>query len=419
MTEKKPEILFLAHRIPYPPDKGDKIRSWRLLQHLTQQFSVHLACFVDDPQDFAHTEFLSSICETAVFIPLNPIRSKIASLTGLLTEKALSVRYFDHDAMARAVQKVRQRPLVAEIVFSSTMAQYIAKPVEGRARIVDFCDADSEKWKQYSNDAIPALAWVYRREADTLARTENRIANWADASFAITPDEASIFNHRSEIRKNVGWWSNGVDTNYFDPALKSENETVAADLVFTGAMDYRANIDAVLCFYREVWPHLRKALPKVTFAIVGSNPAKQVMALDGKDGITVTGRVDDIRPWIKNAKVSVAPMRVARGVQNKVLEAMAMATPVVATREAAVGIVAEVQSALKVIDRPSDMASVIASLITDETARKRVGILGREAVATHYDWDNQLKRFDDLAMPIIFGQSDSSNSPPSKLASSY
>lgn len=418
MTDAKPEILFIAHRIPYPPNKGDKIRSWRLLKHLTKKFSVHLACFVDDPEDFVHTRFLSSLCESAVFVSLKPVRSKISSLTGFLTDEALSVCYYRSHEMSRAVKKIRQRPLVAEVVFSSTMAQYVAAPEKGRVRIVDFCDADSEKWKQYAHDATPVMSWIYQREAEKLENTETTVANWADISFAISPEEAAMFNRRSHIQSKVGWWSNGVDTAYFDPEVSSSVDGEGTDLVFTGAMDYRANIDAVLYFVQNVWPSLRNALPDVTLAVVGSNPAKQILALDKKNGIEVTGRVDDIRPWIKNAKVSIAPMRVARGIQNKVLEAMAMATPVVTTREAAVGIIEDTQNAINIADNPSDMVSVIIQLLKNDSKRKHAGLLARQAVTTHYDWNRQLSRFDDLSFTGFFDHALSSDGSLSKLASS-
>ncbi len=418
MTDPKPEILFIAHRIPYPPNKGDKIRSWRLLQHLTKKFSVHLACFIDDPEDFAHTKFLTSICKSAVFIPLNPLRSKVASLTGFLKGESLSVRYYASTAMSDAIRNIRQRPLVAEIVFSSTMAQYVAVPKKERSRIVDFCDADSEKWKQYASDAGPVLSWVYRREAEKLGNTETQVANWADTSFAISPDEAALFNQRSHIQSNVHWWSNGVDTTYFDPEVSVRFGGDGADLVFTGAMDYRANVDAVLYFEQNVWPVIRNALPKATLSIVGSNPAKQILALDANGRINVTGRVDDIRPWLQNAKVAIAPMRVGRGIQNKVLEAMAMALPVVTTREAATGIVEDVQNAIKIADSPAEMAQVIIGLLNDELARKQAGMLARRAVSTQYDWDKQLSRFNDIALAGFLGHELSSNESSSKLVAS-
>ncbi len=410
MTEK-PEILFLSHRIPYPPDKGDKIRSWRLFSHLTKLFRVHLACFVDDERDFRHKEFLASCCASAVFVPLRPHIARIKSLPSLLSGEALTFSYYRDKEMAAAVDEIRKRSLAAEIAFSSSMAPYIAAPAAARARIVDFCDADSEKWRQYAEETPGPLGWIYKREGMTLARAETRIANWADASFAVTPGEAEIFNQRSDIGVKVDWWSNGVDTEYFDPSRPSDRRGKSFDVVFTGAMDYRANVDAVSEFVRYTWPKVRKETPEASFAVVGANPVAKIRALNGVDGVTVTGRVDDVRPWLARAKIVVAPLRVARGVQNKVLEAMAMAKPVVATPEASTGINCT-DDALCVVAGPTAMARAITALLTAPERRRQIGEAARASVVRDYAWDDRLKRFD--AALVRLGVYSSASSSPSQ-----
>ncbi len=406
--------MFLAHRIPYPPDKGDKIRSWRLLKHLTQTYAVHLACFVDEPDDFAHAEFLRSICASATLIVLNPVRAKAKSLSGYLNREPLSMVYYRSKKMQRAVDGLRARPLVAEVVFSSTMAQYIEKPLPGRKRIIDFCDADSEKWRQYAQDAARPLRAVFAREGRLLARAETDIANWADASFAITPAEAGLFNRRGGLKNQVAWWSNGVDTDYFDPAISFDELPAPADVVFVGAMDYRANVEAATYFAEAVWPLVLKSAPDARFAIVGANPVRQICALDGKNRISVTGRVDDVRPWLGEAKIVVAPLRVARGIQNKVLEAMAMARPVVATTAAATGLGVTSGEDILIADKADTMAQKILSLLGDSDKRHRLGVAARRMVRERYRWSEQLKRF-DLALGAY---SSSSMEPSEKLASS-
>ncbi len=411
----KPEILFLAHRIPYPPDKGDKIRSWRLLKHLTQTYAVHLACFVDDARDFAHGDFLRGVCASTTLIALNPQVGKAKSLSGYLTGEPLSMTYYRSKAMQKAVDGLRARPLVAEVVFSSTMAQYIEKPLPGRKRIIDFCDADSEKWRQYAQDTAPPLRWIYEREGRLLARAETRIANWTDASFAITPAEAALFNHRRALKKDVAWWSNGVDTDYFDPVL-AYGELPAADVVFVGAMDYRANVEAATYFAEAVWPLVLKSAPDARFAIVGANPVRQIRVLDGKNRISVTGRVDDVRPWLGQAKTVVAPLRVARGIQNKVLEAMAMAKPVVATSAAATGLCVHAGEDIMIADKADAMAQEILALLDDGDRRRQLGAAARRMVCEHYLWDDQLKHFDQALGASAY--SSSSMEPSEKLASS-
>ena len=387
----KPEALFLAHRIPYPPDKGDKIRSWRILKHLTGRFRVHLACFVDDSRDFQHQSFLEGMCESVTFIPLNPAKARLRSLKGIVTGAPLSFEYFQDRKMAKRIREIRARPLKAEIVFSSSMAPYIETPFEGRKRIVDFCDADSEKWRSYAESTKSMMAPIYGREAKLLARRETEIAARANASFAVSADEAAVFNARPNMARPVGWFQNGVDTDFFAPTTAAE--TPSHDCIFTGAMDYRANVEGVLCFMKEVWPLVRQLRPNASFAIVGANPAPAILALDGHDGVTVTGRVDDIRPWLTQARIAVAPLQIARGVQNKVLEAMAMEKAIVVSPEAMTGIDAPGNAAV-IAYKPNSMAEKILQLLDNEEERKNLGETARRYVLEHHQWAITLMRFD-------------------------
>ena len=389
----KPEILFLAHRIPFPPDKGDKIRSWRLLNYLCSRFRVHLACFVDDSADFAHEARLLEICETATMIALSRRSAPARCARGFLQGAPLTVAYYRDDRMAAAVDALRARPLAAEIVFSSTMAQYVETPIEGRPRLIDFCDADSEKFSDYAEDAPFPMSAIFAREGRKLGAVENDIANWADASFAITPEEAMRFNLRDSVVRDVGWWSNGVNTHFFDPAQNFTPIADPADIVFTGAMDYRANIDAAVFFVREAWPIIRAAIPAARLAIVGARPASAVRALEKSKGVQVTGRVDDVRPWLAGSKIAVAPLRVARGIQNKVLEAMAMGKPVIATTAAATGIAVKPGIEIVFADTPSAFAAAAIDLLKHQSRRSRIGEAARIRAIEDYQWDVQLSRF--------------------------
>jgi sugar transferase (PEP-CTERM/EpsH1 system associated) len=396
-----PEVLFLCHRIPYPPDKGDKIRSWRIFKHLTERYKVHLACFIDDPRDWAHVDFLRAQCASAVFAPIRPHIAAAKSARGLLAGEPLSVAYFRNPIMEKAVAQMRVRPLAAEIAFSSTMAQYIERAAPGRPRIIDFCDADSEKWRQYAQSAPPPMRWIYAREGALLARAETEIASWADASFAVTEEEAALFNRQNGAKRKVRHWRNGVDTDYFSPLAPIAEVNAGADLVFTGAMDYRANVDAALFLLDAVWPRIRKAAPEARLAIVGARPVKSLRRRNGDRGVIVTGRVNDVRPWLRQAKAAIAPLRVARGVQNKVLEAMAMGKPVVATSAAATGVDAPPGEALMITDSAEDMAQAVLSLFKDEAARARMGLAARAAMLDGYCWRNCLAPFDAALRELI------------------
>ncbi|MFQ5564173.1 MAG: TIGR03087 family PEP-CTERM/XrtA system glycosyltransferase [Parvularculaceae bacterium] len=390
----KPEILFLSHRIPFPPDKGDKIRSWRLLGHLCERFRVHLACFVDDSADFIHQSALEAVCESVALVPLDPLFARARSVVGFITGEALTFPYYRDQRMAEHSARLRARPLAAEIAFSSAMAPYLEEAVEGRPRIVDFCDADSMKWRQYAARAKGPMRFVYAREAMLLAEAENAIAGWAEARFAITPVEAAVFNDRPGVDAKVDWWANGVDANYFDPAFGYAPLDRTADVIFTGAMDYQPNMDAVAWFVREIWPTVRQRRPDSRFAVIGPRPARALRALDGRNGVIVTGRVDDVRPWLAQAGAVVAPMRIARGVQNKVLEAMAMARPVIATQAAAEGIEAEPGADLIVADAAPAFAEALSTVLEAPEKAAALGRSARVRVCEGYEWAARLRRFD-------------------------
>lgn len=392
MTEK-PEILFLAHRIPYPPDKGDKIRSWRLFDLMTTRFRVHLGCFIDDPADWPHRDFLAARAETAAFIGLNPRAARAKSLAGFLTGAPLSAVYFAHSSMRRYVARMRARPLAAEVAFSSVMAPYIAAPVAGRPRFVDFCDADSEKWRQYAETARGPKKLVFRREAEKLAALETGVANWADRAFAVSESEAALFNARPGVRRRVDWFGNGADTDYFCPDPNRAAPAPSADVVFVGAMDYAANVEAALWFARRVWPQVRATHADARFALVGPRPGAALKALDGRDGIVVTGRVGDVRPWLQQARAVVAPLRVARGVQNKVLEAMATGRPVVATAAANTGIDAAPGAEILLADEPAAFAAAVAGLLDDPARGDRLGAAARARIVRDFSWRSQLEPF--------------------------
>ncbi|WP_411817674.1 TIGR03087 family PEP-CTERM/XrtA system glycosyltransferase [Hyphococcus sp. DH-69] len=388
------EVLLLTHRIPYPPDKGDKIRSWHLLKFLNARFRVHLACFVDDAPDLEYRDFLRSQCASAAFVEIKPFWAKAKSVPALLTSDPQSFFFYRHQKMQNIVANLRSKKLAAEFAFSSTMAPYIERQIGDRKRIVDFCDADSEKWLQYAERARLPLSRLYRREGKTLAAAENKIANWADHSFAVSNDEADIFNNRAAVNRKVDWYTNGVDLEYFDLSKFSADEEKRCEIAFVGAMDYQANIEGILGFVDAVWPKIRAENSGARFNIIGSNPTKVITALNHHDGITVTGRVPDIRPWLASASVMIAPLRVARGIQNKVLEAMAAGKAIVASPEAMTGINANANAA-KIAHSPQEMADAINFLLDDDTKKNEMGAAARSFVEAHFSWDSAFNRLEN------------------------
>lgn len=417
--QPKKAVLLLTHRIPYPPNKGDKIRSWRLLQRLAARFDVHLGCFIDDADDWRYRDKVAALCKSAHFAKLDPRIAKLRSAWGLVRGTPLTLPYYMDHGLRRWVEAVRREPLAAEIAFSSSMAAYLEKPAGARPRLVDLCDADSAKWTQYAAQKSGPMAWVYGREGRHLQRYEHEVIDWADAAFAISPAEAAVLaqgrtpgpskpqTHSPEVQSpevywpEVHWYGNGVDSAFFDPALSFPPLGEAADIVFVGMMDYWANVDAVQWFMDACWARVRSASPKATLAIVGARPPEAIQQLSNRDGVRVTGWVEDVRPWLQQAKVVIAPMRIARGVQNKVLEAMAMACPVVATSAAAEGLALEQGAEILVEDDPEAFAKVVVSTIDHPESGAAIGAAARARVLDDYIWPRQLDRFDAVLDQLL------------------
>lgn len=391
-------LIYLVHRIPYPPNKGDKIRSFHLLRHLATRHRVMLGCFVDDPQDRAHEAELARYTAERCVIPLAPRVAKLRSLAALARGEALSLAYYRSAALRRWVAEVTARHgITRAVVFSAVMAEPLMD-LPGVRLVADFCDVDSAKWSQYAAEHRWPAAWIYRREGEKLLAFERAVACRAAACVLATPAEAALFAAQApEAAEKLHAVENGVDTAYFAsaPGRASPYAPGDAAIVFTGAMDYWPNIDAVVWFAREVLPQLCARHPALRFAIVGMNPAPAVLALAADRRITVTGRVPDVRPWVQHARVVVAPLRVARGIQNKVLEAMAMARPVVCSVAAAEGLRGRAGEEFATADSAADFVAAIESLL-DPAAAEAMGLRARARILADRDWDRNLAAFDAL-----------------------
>jgi sugar transferase (PEP-CTERM/EpsH1 system associated) len=385
------DLLLLIHRIPYPPNKGDKIRSYHLLKHLAQSYRVHLATFVDDPDDWQHVPRVEALCASSHFAKLNPLWARVRSLGALFGNRSLSLDYY-RDASTRAWvdAAVKQHNIARVLVFSSAMAQY-ADAYPGMRRVVDFCDVDSDKWRQYAEQKSWPMSMLYRHEAKQLLAYERKIARDYDASLFVSQPEADLFRQLApESADRIGHFNNGVDTDYFSPLPASASPYQAGEqaVVFTGAMDYWPNVDAVQWFATDVFPQLRARFPSLHFYIVGARPSAQVTALANLPGVTVTGTVPDVRPYILHADVAVAPLRIARGIQNKVLEAMAMASRVVVSPQALEGIDATPGAELLLADGAAEFVAAVTQLL--QTRNTTIGPAARRRVETQYSWPSNL-----------------------------
>lgn len=390
------KILYLVHRMPYPPNKGDKVRSYHLLRHLASQHQVFLGTFVDDPEDMAHIDTLRQWCADVKALPLHPRRARVASLRGLLGGDALTLHYYRSAELQRWVgETVAREGITTAVVFSSSMAQY-AQALPGVAMLVDFVDVDSAKWTQYAERHPWPLSWLYRREGRALLAYERRVALESARSFFVTEQEAALFRTLApECVPVVEPLCNGVDADYFapDPARASPFAADEQPIVFTGAMDYWPNVDAVCWFAADILPRLRERHPALRFHIVGRNPAPAVRALAGP-AVNVTGTVPDVRPWLQHAAVVVAPLRLARGIQNKVLEAMAMARPVVAASACADALRAAPGRELLTAHDEAGFADQVAALLADAPRAAAIGAAARDCVLREYSWGAHLAALD-------------------------
>jgi sugar transferase (PEP-CTERM/EpsH1 system associated) len=429
-------ILFIVHRIPYPPNKGDKIRSFNEIKYLAQKHNLYLAFLVDDEKDLSHLDELRRYCIDVDFDVIKPRLQKFRSVPYLLTKKPLSVPYFYSKKLQAAIdRRLDEAKIDAVVCYSSPMAEYLFRsrtldvrdiqnagieqgersnmPRERSGQtsrpnfprlIMDFVDVDSDKWRMYSSFSKFPLSALYRREWRCLMKYERKIGGVFDKSIFVSDREVALFKSFCRQSRNPALViPNGVDYDYFNPGeqnqpnnVKQQNNQSRPNILFMGAMDYFPNEDAVLYFSREVWPLVKKAMPDAKFVVVGGKPSKEVMALSEKDkGIIVTGFVQDVREYLKTADVFVAPLRIARGVQNKILEALAAGVPVVARPEAVQGL-GECTGCVRVEETSELFALSILKLMKVPRKRHQIVADARKFLLEHHDWEKNLTEWDTL-----------------------
>ncbi|MES2059186.1 MAG: TIGR03087 family PEP-CTERM/XrtA system glycosyltransferase [Pseudomonadota bacterium] len=381
------DILFLAHRVPYPPDRGDKIRGFHILKFLSARKRVHLIAFADDTRDMKGKSGLAKYTGNRSIIWRSKSRL-LAATQALLKRKPVSLTSFENRPLRDAVDNILARHSIDTIyVFSSQMAQYL--PANPRQRVImDFVDMDSAKFAAYGKSSGGPMGWMMRREGRLLQSYERNVARNAAASLFVSEDEAALFRDKTGAER-VFAVENGIDTEFFDPTASFKRiDTTGALIVFTGQMDYRPNVEAVVWFVEAILPHIHLEYPQARFAIVGRQPTEAVKALARQPGVIVTGEVADVRGWIAAASVVVAPLKLARGVQNKVLEAMAMARPVVASAAAAAGI--DHRDTIRVGETVGEIAEQVNALLANSSGAAALGQKARKQVEERYSWEARL-----------------------------
>ncbi len=415
-------IFYISHRIPYPPNKGDKVRSFHQVEHLSKNHRLHLACMVDEREDLQHVRTLEKLCASVDAVHRDKRASNILSLFGFFKNKPLSVTSFYSKNLAQKINhRLNTEKFDRILVFSSAMAEYV-KHIHHIPKIMDFVDVDSDKWRLYADYHTFPLSWIYRLEAKRLAKYEEEVARTFDHSIFVTEKEAELFKRRVDNRP-ISVIPNGVDLDYFSPSFSGssithlqENDphstlntqhsalsilhpspsTLYPIIIFTGAMDYFPNVDAVLYFCKEIFPYVRQEIPKAQFIIVGRNPTRAVMQLSTLQNVFVTGSVNDIRPFLVKAKVAVAPFRISRGIPNKILEAMAVGLPVVGTSVSFQGTKAKETDGVRVADDPNTFAKEILTLLENSDLRRQCSLNARSYVERFHRWGNHCALLESL-----------------------
>jgi len=380
------KVLFLSQRVPYPPNRGDKITTWRLIERMARTHSVQVIAFAHDEADQrAAEELRGKGFETSVFSPTPRWRA----LPALLGSTPLTLSVYGSAPLQAAVDRAIGEVDVAYAYSSSMGAFFLRHDVP---RVMHFAELDSDKWRQYAGRVAFPLSWVYAREARTLLAFERELANAVDENVFCTPLEQRIFQERIPGAPSLVL-RNGVDLTGYRPG---ETAPESGLMVFVGVMNYFPNVEGIVWFCRSILPEVQRRHPGARLAIVGSHPTEEVRKLSELPGVTVTGFVDDPRDWLRRASISVAPLRIARGIQNKVLEAMAMGLPVVGTRSATQGVDGEPGRDYLLAETPEEQIEALCGLLRAPEDAHELGRRARVFVEANYDWDVCLRPLDSI-----------------------
>lgn len=386
-SSSPPRVLYLTHRVPYPPDKGDRIRNYHVLRQLAARGRVWLGCLADEPVTAETRDELGRLAERVTIVPVGRRSRWLKAFGSLATGRSISEGLFSSVTLRRVVRAwAAEVRFDAAVVSASSLAPYLTGlAAAGVPAVVDLVDVDSQKWLDFADAARGPRRWLYRHEAGRVRAVERGLTRWATAVTVVSRAEATVYEgFAGPGTATVA--TNGVDLDYFRPVDISPKQAC----VFVGAFDYRPNVDGAVWFAREVWPGIRRRWPEAEFRLVGRTPSAEVRRLAEVPGVVVVGGVPDVRPHVAAAEVVVAPLRLARGVQNKVLEAMAMGRPVVAAPPALNGIAAAVGREVLTATTPAEWAAVVGGLFADPARRQEVGDAGRRFVEARHHWDRCL-----------------------------
>jgi sugar transferase (PEP-CTERM/EpsH1 system associated) len=388
----RPNVLYLVHRVPYPPDKGDRIRAFHLLKFLAPRSTVYLACLADEPVENHVVAALQRYCGRVAIVRLGRERW-VRGLSSVIRGHTITEGAFHSPALATIVRQwARETAFRVSLVSASSMVPYLKmEELEATPAVVDLVDVDSQKWLDYAAASRGPRAWMYRLEGQRLRRLEKVLPAWASAVTLVGRPEAELYR-RFCAPGPVHVVTNGVDWEHFQPSPGNPGE----GCVFVGALDYRPNVDGAKWFCREVWPEIIHSRPGTKLRLVGRRPTPAVRRLGELPGVEVVGQVSDVRPEIAAAAVVVVPLQIARGVQNKVLEALAMAKATVVSPQSLAGLQAKAGVQLMEAKSRRRWVEIVLRLLGDADLRQRLGSAGRRYVEQHHNWARCLWPFGEL-----------------------
>lgn len=381
-------VLLLTHRTPFPPDRGDRIRSYHLLRALSRRFAVSLACTSDEPVTVAQQRELEKHTRQLAIARIQASTARWRGVRALMMGKAGTPAAFYEPVLADTIAAWhRAQRFDAVVVFCTGMWRYLSVlSPRPRVQVLDMVDVDSLKWAAYARNTRSPMRWIYQAEAQRLRELEIVAAHNMNAITLISDAEVDAYHRhvlgRRPTRARVFAATNGVDLRYFHPLPDPGMPTLG----FVGVLDYPPNVEGITRFVHDVLPAVRQRVPDAKLLIVGRNPTRAVQRLGRQPGVEVVGPVADVREAIARCSVMVAPLPIARGVQNKVLEAMACARCVVASPQAFEGIHATPNRHLVVADESAQWTAALARLLTDVPLRQRMAQLARRQMEQHYRW---------------------------------
>jgi len=386
------KILFVCHRFPYPADGGGKIRALKMIEHLQREHDVHVFSMTRDRQEREGQRWFSLKVSGCTAPQVGRVETLSSLFMGWVRGKSASEAYFCPPSVRSAMKRLLEGESFDLVVaHCSSIGPLIL--LARAPRLMDFCDMDSMKWSMFADQGWGLMRWVYRRESKAVRQLEKSLAVQLDACTTATPAELKTLQDIAPEAAQTSWCGNGVDSRYFSPTQTGYDPM---QLCFVGRMDYLPNIDCVEWFVQHCWPSILAKHPGARFVIIGAAPAERVKALSEIEGIEVTGTVQDVRPYLGRSVAMVAPLRIARGVQNKLLESMAMGVPVVTSRKCAEALDPDVSSCVMKADRAEEVTQACLTLLNYVTDRRRLSVLGRRRVRMRTSWGASLRLMDQV-----------------------